>query len=279
MEFDRTLAIRIVRKVLTDILRQQSHSHVGLIAFWRGVAMAVCNLGAQYSTKVDQEAQRLFDSNSPTHTAGILCAAVLQELTVNGLVVDLPETFVAPKTFVVTDRGRQWANGDEPYPEDINGYLQAVQKTTPAMDEIALQYLREALSTYSQRTYFASAVMLGACSERLVYLLAEAIENALSDPERKARLHNLINRDRSFLKLLRSIQDNIQFATQKGLDDEGFHAHLSSFIESIRVQRNDAVHPQIGRVPPEALRLSLHAFPSACKRLHDLMSWFNSNKI
>lgn len=53
--------------------------------------------------------------------------------------------------------------------------------------------------------------------------------------------------------------------------------HITSLIESIRVQRNDAVHPQNAKVTADSVRLSYQAFPHALEKLEQLRDWFTGN--
>jgi hypothetical protein len=59
---------------------------------------------------------------------------------------------------------------------------------------------------------------------------------------------------------------------------EGIEQHLLSFFEAIRVQRNDAVHPTIGKVSGDAVRMSA-AFPQACRSVMSLRDWLNSSSV
>lgn len=58
---------------------------------------------------------------------------------------------------------------------------------------------------------------------------------------------------------------------------EGAEAHLMSFIEAIRVQRNDAVHPMNATVSADSARLSYYAFPHALEKIEALRAWFLAN--
>jgi hypothetical protein len=61
-----------------------------------------------------------------------------------------------------TKRGEVWANDLTPLPEDATGYL---RQFAPGTDAVVLEYMTEALHTFINRNYFATAVMVGAASE------------------------------------------------------------------------------------------------------------------
>jgi hypothetical protein len=58
---------------------------------------------------------------------------------------------------------------------------------------------------------------------------------------------------------------------------DGAELHLMSLFESIRVQRNDAVHPKTANVNEESVRFSYDAFPGALQKAEALRKWFDDN--
>jgi len=73
----------------------------------------------------------------------------------------------------ITSRGTEWAAGAQPVPEDTTGYLAALRKGVPTIDSVIFEYVQEGLSALVRETYFSAAVMLGAASEKEIYLLAD----------------------------------------------------------------------------------------------------------
>jgi hypothetical protein len=182
--------------------------------------------------------------------------------------------------FNVTQRGMTWFQGKEPLPEDAERYLIFLHERVPAIDPIIEQYVVEALTAFDREAYFASAVMLGAASEKELYLLAEGVLLALKDPARQSKLKGLLDR-RKLLELFESVRDTIRAAVTAKLlpysDSEGSATHLLSLYEAIRVQRNEAVHPMNATVSEESVRLLLQAFPYSLSKSEDLRAWFLAN--
>lgn len=100
-----------------------------------------------------------------------------EQLLTLGYIVPWPNGNAAPNHnhFHITENGRQWAQSSSPIPEDTDGFMSAVNALIPTLDPIIKQYLLEAVVTYSRRAWFASAVMIGAASEKLVYILLESL--------------------------------------------------------------------------------------------------------
>lgn len=182
--------------------------------------------------------------------------------------------------FDVTRRGRVWFQGEEPLPEDAERYLNFLRSRVPAVDPVIEQYIVEALTAFDREAYFASAVMLGAASEKELYLLAEAVLLALKDAKKHTKLKSLLDR-RKLLELFEYVRDTIYGAVTAKLmpysDSEGAFTHLMSLNEAIRVQRNDAVHPMNAVVSEDSVRLLLKSFPYALAKSEELRAWLIAN--
>ena len=183
--------------------------------------------------------------------------------------------------FYKTARGEAWAASVGPIPEDVDGYLNLLRKLVPVLDPVIEQYVTEGLKAYERGTYFASAVMVGAASEKGVYLLGESMRQVFRDLRQTTTLEGFIN-GRSMNSLFGFIQNAIAQAQRPPRVmpysvTEGASPHLMSLIEAIRVQRNDAVHPQNASVSADSVRLSYLAFPHALQKLEELRAWFSAN--
>jgi len=178
--------------------------------------------------------------------------------------------------YFLTPRGEQWVEGAEPLPEDVDGYVRLLCQLAPNIDPVILQYVREGLSSFERRMFFAGAVMIGAAAEKAAYLLAEDFSQALKDGSRKQNLIKVIERRRLF-DLLHLLRD---YAQDKGIPysvNEGAGPHLMSLFEAIRVQRNDAVHPMNAAVSAGSVRLSFQAFPHAIQTVELLRKWLREH--
>ncbi len=185
--------------------------------------------------------------------------------------------FLPHGQFQITQRGQDWANSVEPLPEDYNGYMKQFDATT---DAVVRQYISEALNTYIRGTYFASAVMIGAASEKAIYLLADSLVPALKDPAKQTVLQRKIDA-RKLETLLKGVEQividghapkNIPFDVMGGTT-----RHLLSLFDHIRLQRNDAIHPMNFVVSADSVRFALNAFPLAFERVEALRQWCNAN--
>jgi hypothetical protein len=203
----------------------------------------------------------------------------------NGMITRAPDPPNFPghlntNSFIITRRGIEWASGEEPVPEDARRYMEVLQSVVPNLDPIVREYVKESLIAYQRQAYFAAAVMVGAACEKAVYLLADSFLRSVQDPSEKKKLDEAM-RGRSISRLFGAIQELLKTKGTKIPYDvtEGTAHHLFSFLDSVRVQRNEAVHPNAALVTPSKVQLSLSAFPHACEKVFELIRWLDANPI
>ena len=81
-------------------------------------------------------------------------------------------------------------------------------------------------------------------------------------------------------RIFESIQSKVDHLIEKKelpyLVHQGSSQHLISLFEMIRVHRNEAVHPNAGKVTREKIFLSIQTMPEALQVLSRLTDWFSS---
>ena len=179
----------------------------------------------------------------------------------------------------VTERGVEWFNGAEPIPEDIAGYMKVLRDLVPQINDVVEQYVTEALIAFERQAYFAAAVMLGAASEKSLYLLAESMVGALKQPAHQQKLQKLLD-GRSLNRLFICIRENLERnRNTPNVPFDGSINHLISLFEAVRTQRNDAVHPATGQVSCDSVRLLTASFPLALSKSVQLRDWLSANPL
>ncbi len=182
--------------------------------------------------------------------------------------------------YYVTKKGLEWFNDSEPFPEEATEYMDFLHQSIPNLDSVVEQYIVEALTAFERKAYFAAAVMLGAASEKALYLLAESMLEAFADPKKQQKLKSTLDR-RRLLELFEGVRDSIQDAYKAKIlpypQFEGSDTHLMSMFEAIRVQRNDAVHPMNAAVSADSVRHLIHAFPYLLSKSEELRRWLIAN--
>ncbi len=212
-----------------------------------------------------------------THPLMTLLIEGYYQLLTLGYIVSLPQGNQAPNpNFLnITERGKQWVSFAGPVPEDADGFLVALNTLIQTLDPVVKQYVAEAVVTYNRQAWFAAAVMVGAASEKVVYMLADALLNVTGGKDQRALEKTIKERNipNLFEQLNKVLTSHIESDSLPYEIHEGSEPHLMSLFEAIRVQRNEAVHPTVGEVTPTTVRLTLSAFPSACRKVYDLIGW------
>jgi hypothetical protein len=176
----------------------------------------------------------------------------------------------------ITEHGRRVIEEARPTPYDPDGYLANLNTVAGGLHYTALRYVQEAVATFRARCYLASAVMLGAASERIFTELSESIGNSIADPAKqtsfrdkalKGKMRNRVNTVTGWCRNSRA-QLVGEWAEEERVEVIDRLAHF------IRSRRNDAGHPQDPPAVPthEETYASLVVFPDYCKWLYELKS-------
>jgi hypothetical protein len=204
---------------------------------------------------------------------------VFWHLVHRGFVLPQPQGFPTAFSDLMywkTPRGGAWAAGAEALPEDVAGYMRHLSSIVPSLDSVIRQYVQEGLMSFERGAYFSAAVMLGAASEKEIYLLGGSLLGALKDASAQAQLTKLVD-GRALYRLLESIAMHVATCKNPRAVFDGADLHLMSLFDSIRVQRNDAVHPKTANVNEASVRFSYDAFPGALQKAEALRAWFDGN--
>lgn len=96
----------------------------------------------------------------------------------------------------LTDHGRKVASEQKPLPYDPDGYLARLRSVSGGLHPTVERYLGEAISTHRTGNNLASAVMLGAGSERLFIDLCVAVAESLSNASHRSAFERRSDRSR-----------------------------------------------------------------------------------
>ncbi len=179
----------------------------------------------------------------------------------------------------LTDYGKKIINSSMPVPHDPSGYVNRIKSEIKNLDPIILTYLEESLKTYNINALLSSTIALGCASEKALLLLIESYKNAIQDIEkqtefkRKTEKRFIKTQFDNFTKSLRTLQ-HIPKDITDGLDIE-----LLGLFEMIRNNRNDAGHPTGKSIDKEHAFANLQVFIPYCKKIYQLISYFQSNQI
>ena len=132
---------------------------------------------------------------------------------------------------------------DEDYnPDDASGYLARLAKDVPNLSKVAMMYIREAVRSYTARSYLASTVMLGVASEAAILEMAERLAHHYQD----TTLQSILDDERvPYSRKFREVRKRLESQKQDLPHDvsDGMTLTFDSVLDLLRVNRNDAGHP------------------------------------
>jgi len=230
--------------------------------------------------------------NEDYHFYEANCLNKADKFTINEIIWDLMiERVVTPGRdasnpnypfFSLTDYGEKIVTQTAPHYYDPEGYMVYLKTIVPSLDSIIEQYIFESMNCFRRQLFFASAVMIGAAAEKAILLLLQAIHDSISDPSKKKKVGQLLDRPNLpeiFNTISKTLDPLIKSNTVPYNVHLGSTEHLLSLFEMIRVQRNDAIHPISGEVDRTKVFLSLQTIPVALESIYKLIEWLSSNSI
>lgn len=173
--------------------------------------------------------------------------------------------------YLLTPHGRRVLENPDYEPHDAEGYLARLRQEVPGTDPVIDAYLVEALGCYRHGFHLASAVMLGAASEKAMLGLIETMKRGLKDPafdKAIERAQTIKQKQEAVTKFLPDPK------TLPGELAERLPQAVEFVFHTLRIARNDAGHPTGRFVQPGVVHGNLVLFPSYLRTLKDLDAHF-----
>jgi hypothetical protein len=161
-------------------------------------------------------------------------------------------------------------------PDNAGQYLRKLQETIPDLSSLVLRYTHEAVHSYVNRCYLASAVMLGVASEAAFFDLAEAFANWLPESEDSKFRKILDNPRKHYISKFEEFRKRIQSHKSKLPPQlaDNMALMMDSILDLLRIYRNDAAHPTGKEIERGDAQINLQMFARYLKRMYDLKAFF-----
>lgn len=270
------LGLEEIRNLVVQALRQPGWNQVV------GLEIAVGDLKAQVQGL--SRHQRGFSGDGRAHLERgeyALIHEIIWSFIIQGILVPGTDDNNPNWPFLrLTEYGQRCAEVRQILPHDPDGYLRDFQQAIPLADPVIKEYLTEALQCFLRDLHRASAVMLGAASEKAILLLIEAYSESHADPSKKAQVKGQVEKAQSiyrkyevFEKGFASLKPQMPKALTENTD-----SLLRGVFDLIRNSRNDAGHPASGILVSRDNNYShLRLFIPYCQRIYELLAWFAIN--
>lgn len=174
----------------------------------------------------------------------------------------------------ITEKGREVLKNLSRDPANPDGYINYLV-TNFNINDIALSYIKEAIKTYNNNCYKASAVMVGGATEKLILEIKNNLVSKIKDSDK-----NVPSKLQDWK--IKTVTDGLtNFFNNQRLPRnlyELYSSHWSSFSGQIRMSRNKAGHPSIiNPISEERVYASLLIFPELLNLVNELNEWIKVN--
>lgn len=123
-------------------------------------------------------------------------------------------------------------------------FLRQVEAKAGSLDEVAKAYLSQSYEAAENNLWLSSVFMLGAASERLIYILSDSVDRLLADPAQSVSLNRITKvrqRKEWIVEQLPALKAKLPSYRQAFTDVED---KFDSLYNAYRYLRNDAGHPR-----------------------------------
>ena len=160
-------------------------------------------------------------------------------------------------------------------PSNSQGYKKYLQSKA-ALDDLTLSYVEEALNTFNNSCYKASAIMIGAASESILLNLRDTLVNRMYYLRQNVPNDLKDWRVSKIIKALQGIFDSKKGTMPNDLKSVYEQSWLS-LTNYIRELRNDAGHPNpLGSISEVEVHCALLIFPELARMVNKITDWVNN---
>ena len=168
-------------------------------------------------------------------------------------------------------------------PFEIDSLPQKLHERIPDIDPIIVRFVEEAINAIKANCILSAAFMLGAASEKAIYLLIEAYGNSIKDDENRQRFAQRVGKSRIITHKYEEFKKSYKGCKSKPTDPV-LSQDLDTLIENIfhfcRITRNSVGHPQIVPDLDKGVVLAnLGNFSQYIERIFALKKHFEENGV
>jgi hypothetical protein len=179
-------------------------------------------------------------------------------------------------TLHLTLAGKSAANDQTTNPDSPDKYIHRLQHDVPNASDTVLRYVNEALVSYLNRSYLASAVMLGVASEADFLEMAEAFGHWLPSTEGTKFLTLIRKPNAAYLAKFEEYRKKLE-PRKPDLPEEladGMALTLDAIVDLLRIYRNEAGHPRGKQIGRDQAKIHLEMFARYVERMYAFKAFF-----
>lgn len=196
------------------------------------------------------------------------------------LYIAFEDSVITAWRFDVTDIGHAVLKETDYNPYDADEYLGRINNKIPNVSSLAMAYAREALLSFRNRCYLASAVMLGVASEAAFLEMALSFGQWLTGNESEKFLEIVNNPRQLYLAKFAEFRKRIDSHKNDLPADlsDGMSLAFDAVLDLLRIYRNDSGHPTGKQIDRADAYVNLQMFARYLEKLYQFKAFFESGK-
>ncbi len=167
-------------------------------------------------------------------------------------------------------------------PFEIERFPELLTTNIPNIDPVIVRFIQEAINSLKTNSLLACAFLLGAASEKAIFILVETYANAIKDPQNREKFISRY-KGRFISKVFDEFKRSFKSCKNKPTG-YNFEHDLEIKIETIfqfsRICRNEVGHPQITpNLDKGVLLANMGQFVKYMEDVYSLIEYFKNNEI
>lgn len=171
---------------------------------------------------------------------------------------------------------------NELLPFEIEAFPETLQKNVPLIDPLIIRFLGEAIVCMKAGSLLGCSFLLGAASEKAIWLLIDSYAEAISGGTNQARFKERISNkfiSRAYDEFKRSFRSSKSKPTDPSLMQD-LETKIESVFQFCRICRNEAGHPQISsNLDKGVLLANMGQFIKYTEAIYGLIDYFNNTEV
>jgi hypothetical protein len=167
-------------------------------------------------------------------------------------------------------------------PFEIEAFPDTLQKNIPSIDPVIVRFLSEAILCFKANSLLGCSFLLGAASEKAIWLLIESYTQAITD-ERGRRRFSERTKNKFISRAYEEFKQSFHSCKSKPTNStltQDLDTKVESIFQFCRICRNEVGHPQITpNLDRGVLLANMGQFVMYMETIYKLIDYFNNTKI
>jgi hypothetical protein len=168
-------------------------------------------------------------------------------------------------------------------PFEIERFPELIKERLPACDSVIVSFIREAKDALKADLLLSSAFLLGAASEKAIYLLVDAYANAIRDAKHSQAFKERAGKKQMISKKFEEFMQSYKSCKTQPTDQKLQHDSitiLTSLFTFYRLTRNEVGHPEIvPNLDKGVILANMAQFIHYLDTVYSLIDFFKNNPV